>query len=171
MSEIDWSKAPAGTTHYRAAGGMYYGGFYRHEANGDWFFFVDGSWEFMGAPDESEAHPLIPRPTKPEPKEWDGEGNPVIGSWVEGMRNGKDWIECFYIGPDEKGNRWFKTFKTIDSETEFSVFSSTMRLRPIRTQAEREREELARFLQTRLLRNDCRDLADAILSKYNLTEK
>jgi len=213
---IDWSQAPEGATHYRAAGGMYYGGFYRHEANGDWFFFVDGSWEFMGAPDESEAHPLIPRPTKPEPKEWDGETSfPPMGAKCE-VQMGSYWYAGEVIGATKEAV-WFKS----DDRSDYWTIMNGLSIRPIRTQAERERidtivkakyaaEDVVGFevdeaicaalYDANLLRKPAEEvgreelaelsakaltvrcgtmleewqydtLADAILSKYNLTEK
>ena len=170
MSEIDWSKAPAGTTHYRAAGGMYYGGFYRHEANGDWFFFVDGSWEFMGAPDESEAHPLIPRPAKPEPKEWDGETSfPPMGAKCE-VQMGSYWYAGEVIGATKEAV-WFKS----DDRSDYWTIMNGLSIRPIQNPEQRQWEELIDIAAGSGILDkhggEALRIANAILSKYNLTEK
>jgi len=140
---------------------MYYGGFYRHEANGDWFFFVDGSWEFMGAPDKSEAHPLIPRPAKTE--------------WVDGLPNVGDLVRHpRYANPCEL--KWLgKANCVIESDFGDEYFAAFEDLEPLQTPEQRQREELVDLIENRSdwghSQQMVNELADAILSKYNLTEK
>ena len=128
--DIDWSKAPEGATHYRAPGGMYCGGFYKREPDGQWFFFIDAQWEFLEKPEENAARPLIPRPAKPEPKEWEESIVDRIGELGSQVHNlGCDWQN------DE------------DISEELCKISVQLwelqKQAHIRTQAEREREELA----------------------------
>lgn len=106
------------------------------------------------------------RPTNPA---WDGEGLPPEKIWVEGQRNGVDWVECFYIGQDDEGRPWFKTYQTGD-ECAFNVFSSDMKLRPLRTPEQRQRDEVKRLIaDNEHYGHDY--VTDAILAKYELKER
>lgn len=129
--DIDWSKAPEGATHYRAPGGMYCGGFYKREPDGQWFFFVDAQWEFLEKPEENAAHPLIPRPAKPEPKEWEESIVDRIGELGNQVHNlGCNWQNDEDIS-EELGKISVQLWEL-------------QKQAHIRTQAEREREELVR---------------------------
>lgn len=139
--DIDWSKAPEGATHYRAPGGVYYGGFYRLDESGDWFFYVDSSWEFMGAPDKSESHPLASRPTKPAAPEW-VDGLPKAGDKIEVDDYRYGWIEGEVIGIDK--SEMVIVCRTDCGYSGYSVY------REIRTADQRQREELQSLLEEHL---------------------
>lgn len=144
-TDIDWSKAPEGATHYREPGGMYYGGFYKQSPEG-WFFFVDASWEYMGTPDKSDSNPLISRPAKPPAPEWDGEGLPPVGltnkeftlmTRISVARNESPkttyQVVAHYNGKAViAGKSW---------EQEFSHIVPAKDCRPLRTKEQRERDE------------------------------
>ena len=85
------------------------------------------------------AGEIIRRPTTPEPKEWDGEGLPPVGCEVE-MSLG------FHCGIQAKitymGDGVF-CYRNLRNGGEYTGAVSDSTFRPLRTQAEREREELA----------------------------
>lgn len=94
MSEIDWSKAPEGATHYapkREENCMYRAVFWRIVGNigvEAWSINDDGSLQHHGSPAwiASDLSRLIPRPVAPA---WSGDGLPPVG------------IEC----EDDAGNQ------------------------------------------------------------------
>lgn len=93
MSDVDWSKAPEGATHYaprREDNCMYRPVFWR--VVGDrgveaWAINADGSLQHYAAPAwmSDDLSRLIPRPATPQ---WNGEGLPPVGAVVE----------AFYMG-------------------------------------------------------------------------
>lgn len=122
--------------------------------------------------EESDEWVIIPRPTT-QSQEWDGEGLPP-----EGVR-----VEVSYTPDDE---RWWPAGQVIAYHGDWVVFEregknrplirpyDCVRFRPTRTPEQRQRDELIKIIKEAdemaySFRPD--DLADAILSKYNLTEK
>jgi hypothetical protein len=72
--------APEGATH-------------RSAKTGAWFQIINGSvWEWID--DGWMPKELIPRPTKPEPQAWDGEGYPPIGCDCEVWFD--DGVQCWH---------------------------------------------------------------------------
>lgn len=73
MSEIDWSKAPDGTTHY------YAGLFYKIDELGDARVYRDNRWQASSF-DAEDIQGMDAKPTT-----WNGEGMPPVGVTCESM--------------------------------------------------------------------------------------
>lgn len=91
MTEIDWSKAPNGTTHWDANPNRV-GSFMRLE-RGNWFFWPVGEtletrWHPWNREGKNDLTGLVPRPAP-----WNGEGLPPVGivcEWKEKI--GFQWV-------------------------------------------------------------------------------
>lgn len=100
MSEIDWSKAPEGTTH-RFQGNRYHYWMRETSSGTGWEFWngVNLEWQedFDPAP---ELH--TPRPVEPqEAITWNGEGLPPVGTVCDALVPGKDFwrmVKVVYVG-------------------------------------------------------------------------
>lgn len=96
MNEIDWSKAPAGATHWEPN---------NEYANQGWMKFKNGIWSFMGCEGIWRQHSsdmeagrlavMIPRPA--EPAGWDGDGIPPVGTVCYCVSHERD-VEILQIG-------------------------------------------------------------------------
>lgn len=139
LSDPEWwdENAPEGATH-------------RSAKTGAWFQIINGSvWEWID--DGWMPKELIPRPAKPEPKGWDGEGLPPVGFECEVDIN---MIQISVVG-SPSGWRWCEVLAHRDecaivwvpSENLATKVCNRAAFRPIRTQAEREREELASLIE------------------------
>lgn len=82
MSEVDWSKAPEGATHWGPETGSYYESFYKHSEDG-WMAFnrrTGGAWNLLDSPmRDHRRYALIKRPVDV----WSGEGLPPVGAVCE----------------------------------------------------------------------------------------
>jgi hypothetical protein len=86
MSDIDWSKAPEGATHY----GKNDNDWYKRDGNGwHWYCLSEDSWELVFFTEQYSTSRLIPRPI-----EWKGpqDGLPPVGIKVDCYRSGSDWL-------------------------------------------------------------------------------
>lgn len=153
LNDPKWwdENAPEGATHYRAPGGMYYGGFYKREPDGEWYFFVDAQWEFLEKPEKSAAHPLTPRPTKPQPQEWDGEGLPPVGCECELLRGRltePKWVPIKVTGRGER----VTVFRRLSAAGfEEITEADPDEFRPLRTKEQRERDDLKEIIRAAYL--------------------
>jgi len=136
----------------------------------------EGKWYWCGRPwvrgfhsDHEPCSECIPRPTNPE---W-VDGLPPEGVECEfrttHWRIGK--VVCYVEGRHGKQG-------VVQFDDDWQCFCpedvEAGRVRPIQTPEQRQREELAdviRGTHTMLTGSDQKAIADAILSKYNLTEK
>lgn len=97
MSEIDWSKAPEGATHYASSQGSWDAAWYILESENLASMLDDGidtewGWRPIDSEDRSELLPrLIPR----HAPQWSGTGLPPVGTFVE-MVNDKDYTVSDY---------------------------------------------------------------------------
>ena len=89
MSEIDWSKAPEGATHYTPRSPDVC--WFRHDGEG-WRSWIDGRWG-VAYGSEGFFESLIPRPTQ-----WRGpeDGLPPVGTVCEALRRG-EWVKCTIV--------------------------------------------------------------------------
>ena len=77
MSEIDWSKAPEGATHWMQESCDWLEGFWKRVGAAN-YFYEKGEWVFSGG--KPFGHPkLIARPSPA----WSGEGLPPVGTVCE----------------------------------------------------------------------------------------
>ena len=103
MSNVDWSKAPEGATHYAPRwedNCMYRPVFWRVVGNRGveaWAINADGTMQHHDAPGwiSSDRSRLIPRPTAPQ---WNGEGLPPVGATVEYKGFRDHWKQGSYVG-------------------------------------------------------------------------
>ena len=90
MSDIDWSKAPEGATHYNMGNEL----FYKCEQNPICIKFWHSKWEVSC---HWRLPPnLVKRPDSPE---WNGEGLPPVGCLCEFKPDPsiEAWIKCVFV--------------------------------------------------------------------------
>lgn len=170
MCDIDWAKAPEGATHYDPTDRCEDSQWMMKVSERAWCFYDGDDWESI---DYSEvAHQLceyIPRPTK---QEWEG-GLPPVGWEGEYTKPsgfvGRTcvWRWCVVVAHD-LGGALIRT----DKDKYHLLTVPEYEFRPLKSQQERQREDLA-LLCDMYIRGDeyGHNLADAILSRYNLEPK
>lgn len=130
----------------------------------DWEVVYCKMAEAYGATQSDMCEHCIPRPAKPEPREWDGVEWPVpVGITIQNgfgehrtvIAHDGDRIVCRC----EKSS----CYRGYDR-------AEAHKLSPLKTQAEREREELAELIDINY-GNSGAGIADAILAKYELKER
>ena len=95
MSNVDWSKAPEGATHWMPESRHWREGFWKREGDAN-YFFEGGEWAFSGA--KPFGHPaLVERPAAPQ---WNGEGLPPVGASVEWFSPVYGWLGGRVVGHD-----------------------------------------------------------------------
>lgn len=159
--KVDESLWPEGATHYS----FWVEEFFKLE-NGE--FWVDNNGiEWVQA--------FIPRPTSPE---WVN-GLPPVGCECEINPHG-EWFKATVHGYGK--NKFLAEISPFQKDSdgdvingEHAYWTESTKFRPIRTPEEKQREELAGLVYSALDKNiymeDCEAVIEAILSKYNLTEK
>jgi hypothetical protein len=109
---------------------------------------------------------------KPAALEWDGTGLPPVGCECEVKGAVENWCECEIVA-HHKGRAVFFCNHWVH-ESDYDALPATQ-FRPIRSQAERERKELATFLEDYHLEMGsywCPEKeADYILSSYDVAKK
>lgn len=149
--DIDWSKAPE------------WANWLAQDECGEWFWFENKpelqseGWDDDKTYNENKHEiagvngwkcSLQKRPAKPEPKEWDGEGLPPVGCECEINPHG-EWFQAIVHGYGK--NKFLAEISSFQTDSdgdvingEHAYWTASTKFRPIRTQAEREREELVR---------------------------
>ena len=94
MSNVDWSKAPEGATHWMPESHHWREGFWKREGDAN-YFFEDGEWESSLA--KPFGHPALV--TRPAPQ-WNGEGLPPVGAYVEWFSPVYGWLGGRVVGHD-----------------------------------------------------------------------
>jgi len=166
--------APLGSTHHWWPSGEWY------QDCGDYalaWIFGKEEWVQAIVPLRIVRPQAIPRPTKPEPKEWDGEGLPPVGSICEAYMMGKTIADKVLVMGYFDDLIWLN-LQNWDEDGLYSGSPTTrvageVEFRTIRTQAEREREELVKMIEE-YQPYTYDELADAIMQwmkDNNLTEK
>ena len=90
MSEIDWSKAPEGATHYSCVNDMFY--IFIGPHSGKYWSVSRQDW--MAAGRIKESGHMSKRPSTA----WSGEGLPPVGIDIEFKSSGGEWLVGQYIG-------------------------------------------------------------------------
>lgn len=83
MSQIDWSKAPEGATHWDCRKFVSPSFMRKPEGSTHWMFYGGGEWHLYGALVDTEEAKLIKRP-----QPWNGEGLPPVGTNAENRECG-----------------------------------------------------------------------------------
>jgi hypothetical protein len=138
MSDIDWSKAPEGATHYNIITRMFY-----MLTGGESFLWnydewADSAWTTS---EVKESSKFIPRPTKPAAPEWEGKLPPAGIECQAWDYVTHQWTKCKTL--DAKTMSGEMACATIEEKGHFGKVFWGLKFRPIRTQAERDREDLA----------------------------
>ena len=133
MSNPDWREAPDQATHY--------------DCSADVFCTVDGYWSCKGKyyhmPCQTAwgSERYTPRPVEPATTAWDGTGFPPVGTVCE-----VNFCDVWVRATIEHLLTWKGETECIFKTEEDWDFSSCLDcFRPIRTQAQREREEAIDF--------------------------
>lgn len=97
MNEIDWSKAPEGTTHY-VVGSI---NPFEKRVGDDWFYYVGGTWSRVyGKGDDRIASSSLAVVLRPATPSWSGEGLPPVGIDIEVLHELYGWIGARVVGQD-----------------------------------------------------------------------
>ncbi|NIE73040.1 hypothetical protein F3J45_00980 [Pantoea sp. Ap-967] len=146
MSEIDWSKAPEGATHFGAENEFYFSAWYRVEGEQILAYTEDGSmWR------EATYSCVFPKVSSlsARPQQWSGEGLPPVGSEVEIQRGGWTIREesAEFIGAEVTVCAVFQTARGVDmiavdggADLGCEVFRAEM-ARPVPTPEEKAEAE------------------------------
>lgn len=143
MKEIDWSKAPDGTTHFR-----------HDDPKSPWRMLKDGVWhawfggEWMTVTTAAE-HFYIARPV------WSGEGLPPVGAVCEYSLDKRSWHECHvrYVldnDPDPDADGWKAVVWCPHLKKEQVAHLPTFKFRPLRTPEQIAAEEREKAVQQML---------------------
>jgi len=130
MSKPDWTEAPDQATHY--------------DCSADVFCTVDGYWSCKGKyyhmPCQMAwgSERYTPRPVEPATTAWDGTGLPPVGMECEVVIAAQKPRTVCFVGIKSSGS---VVIETVDGELK-SYHRSQVNFRPVRTQAQREREEI-----------------------------
>ena len=132
MSNPDWTEAPDDATHWDIRGAVWCKRLY---------FWCYGRWNYMGEIHDLAEDRYIPRPVEPATTAWDGTGFPPVGTVCE-----VNFCDVWVRATIEHLLTWKGETECIFKTEEDWDFSSCLDcFRPIRTQAQREREEATDF--------------------------
>ena len=113
-----------------------------------------------------EKEPVCPKQgSLPTKQEWDGEAFPIPSGAKCEVQMGSFWYPGTVIASTTEA-AWFKS----DHDGDFWTIMNGLSIRPLRTKEQRERDELADLIKNS---GACwsKDIAEVILSKYNLEPK
>lgn len=177
MSEIDWSKAPDGATHFVPK---------KYEWDAAVFWRMEGekgveAWAVTAGGLVHYREPVwtedgfigaIPRPTN---QEWDG-GLPDVGTvceyQLEHDEPHDEWSRCVieFVGDRHVVAKCWPDEAMPELEQCFT--KREVKFRPLKSKKERQREELVNLISYHpIYKNAVVRLADDILSRYRLEEK
>lgn len=126
MTNIDWSKAPEGATHYQPVNKYLRSSWIKIVSGVYWFRMKDSNaWSFYDGPLENLGE-LVQRPTA-----WTGEGLPPVGTVCEhqGTASDREWLEVKVIAHTIKKFHNVAVFEYGD----VVAFSTKQYFRPFRT--------------------------------------
>jgi len=163
MNNIDWSKAPDWATKFG-----YLNTFYPVWYNEEKYMYYQGDrahyvYPFILA-DTFNLDNIRLVQERPVVEYW-VDGLPPVGSECE-VYTGAYWFPAEVLGRAEDAV-WVYT----KEEGAYRTIKSTNDIRPIRTPEQQQREDLVELMSEAWQRGGFSSVADAILSKYNLTEK
>ena len=141
MSDIDWSKAPEGATHFDTRGNFCSIGFMKPGVRrGEWEYFgMDGHWILYGLLDREIHDAMVEVPKSPE---WTGEGLPPVGMICElrSVSAGTCWAKAHIKFASRNVVVW-----DWDGEPAINglctAYLHTLELRPLRTPEQIAAEE------------------------------
>lgn len=136
MSEIDWSKAPEGATHYWPCHGSFY------TKIGDKFYFAENIEVGRVNSPASWVKSLIPRPSPA----WSGDGLPPVGVVLEVNPDKAGWRKSVISYVGDGFIAWMQVGDLIVPE--YGAFIDDCEFRPIRTP-----EQIAADERTHEIRN------------------
>ena len=141
MSEIDWSNAPEGATHWMPESRRWEAGFWKREGEAN-YFFEGGEWRF------SRAKPFgDPAMVKRPAPQWNGEGLPPVGACIEWLSAQDEWLDGRVVGHDG--------MVTVVSHNDGYTGCHAHEIRPIRTPeqiAAEERYKAIRAIELHILK-------------------
>jgi hypothetical protein len=166
--------APDGATHF-----MYSEKFVKWVDGVEWAFYASSGREWkkthcnwMLKQYLNNATFVLGKPSKVAAPEWDGTGLPPVGCECEVKGAVENWCKCEIVA-HHKGRAVFFCDHWAH-ESDYDALPAS-HFRPIRSQAERERKELATFLEDCHLEMGsywCPEKeADYILSSYDVAKK
>lgn len=131
MSEIDWSKAPDGATHYRPQ----FGYWYKQDVHA--WVWIDSGWARMDRDDLGEYSFSCNLIELPSLFEWNGTGLPPVGTVCECQNNEMKWLQgtIVYVGKDNG-----TPLAIMQTKTEI-LYGEAGEFRPIRTPEQIAAEE------------------------------
>lgn len=140
MSEIDWSKAPEGATHWVGGDEPWH----KHIDEISWYWQEsEQRWRPLSicAEDVEDEYrrTIVKRPLE----QWTGAGLPPIGAVCEFYWGGNDWRVCTVFA--HKPNANGKIDVLVDLDGDWSFGTREHDFRPIRTQEQIEAEEREAF--------------------------
>ena len=144
MSDIDWSKAPEGATHYN--GNKSRGWRWMQKSpGGQWFFFHEGDqeWRAQGGSFPEGEDKLVERPASA----WTGTGLPPVGTVCE-VDYCEKWCRCEVIAhfQQRKGIVAAFTVNLGDGVKALDAFGAEY-FRPIRTPEQIAKEERKKAIE------------------------
>lgn len=146
MSEIDWSKAPEGTTHWHGGDDEFCPAFYKvvdGKATHYWTT-LEPMWRKVTSFDRVIATYLMQ--CLPAPTPWDGTGLPPVGTVCEIhghvhhelRKQPFEWVQCVVIAHTDFGGDPVAVAKTTDSSIGWGIGRA---FRPLRTPEQIAAEE------------------------------
>lgn len=147
MSEVDWSKAPEGATHYQTEADIWYK--QTHAA----YQWDCGQWIKLGRSDLGE-YALRELVERSAPVEWNGTGLPPVGTVCD-YRWGRDkWITVEVFAVKQNGSHKHAAIFDFDwnGVRDWSFSMDATQFRPIRTPEQIAAEERERAVQEMLRR-------------------
>lgn len=95
MSNVDWSKAPEGATHWMPESQYWEARFWKREGKAN-YVFEGGEWKSSLA--KPFGHPALV--IRPDTTQWNGEGLPPVGAYIEVFHPIYGWIGARSVGSD-----------------------------------------------------------------------
>lgn len=156
--EIDWSKAPAGATHFGPENEEWHEAWYKLDGD-EWFDMLtsnDDQWDLAPAIDEERVSQMIQRPA-----EWNGTGLPPVGAVCE-VEFSSGWKKVTVLahakGAQGQTDALF-AYTRQSGAADWSWTSNAGKFRPIRTPEQIAAEQRKRAIDAPssvlLLRSGC----------------
>lgn len=148
MSEIDWSKAPEGATHYLPSNSErgYQAMWYKQNGSHWYAIAADGTEPQYWMIDDYELDIFVPM-LIPRPSGWSGDGLPTVGTYIQWLSDQYGWLGGRVVGHDGS--------VTVVSHNDGYTGCHAHEIRPIRTPeqiAAEERYKAIRAIELHILK-------------------